>query len=219
MSSLLPLTQIIPVTPDVAALNYRLLEGEWPILDKAPPLLPKTMDRIKNEGNGYSITSNLGYLSLGFFYIGTNLLEAHPTQRPISQAHVTKLLEEFKKLGVLRSECPGVVIGLGEGWLDMKYRDPPAYMITPSFFHLDRLSLFPGGPIGQIIRGGHRTAAIKRFSNSTDLNLSSQNFWFYNVLIPGMSYLTFILGLFVYGIYNIQPPTNYHTLSFLTFPA
>lgn len=197
--SFIPLTQLIPVTPNVAPMNYRLLEGDWPILDTVAPVQSIILDKIKSDANGYSITTHMNFLSLGCFFIDTDLLEPHPTQRPINQAHVTALLEDFEKMGVLRVESPGVVIGLGNGWLDMKNSGPHAYRITTSCDHLNQLSTTQGGPIGQIIRGGHRTAAIKQFSKSLNADQISQNFWYYHVLIPGKSWLNYILNFFTYS--------------------
>ena len=82
-----------------------------------------------------------------------------------------------------RIENPGIIIGLGEEWLDMKKKGPGHIFISLSCPHLSRLSLIPGGPIGQIIRGSHRTAAVKLFF-SREENIG-QNYWVYNVLVPG----------------------------------
>jgi hypothetical protein len=46
--------------------------------------------------------------------------EAHSTQRETDRVYVAKLMEEFVEKGVLRVENPGIVIGLREGWNEMK---------------------------------------------------------------------------------------------------
>jgi hypothetical protein len=178
------LTQLNPITPHVAPLNYKWLEGEWPVLDEAKPVPPNVFNRIRSNGTGSAITSEIGFFTLGIFYITPDLLEPHPTQRPINHNHVTVIIRDFQSLGIHRLEEPGVVIGLGDGWLKMKNNGEVPYMITPSSPHLNLLSSTHGGPIGQIIRGGHRSAAIKRFSRSEQEHMS-QNFWAYKVLLPG----------------------------------
>ena len=174
-----------PGSANVAPVSYRMLEGDWPVLQQANPVSVNIMDRIKSEASGSAITSHIGYISLGCFFIHTDLLEPHPTQRPISQPHVQKLRDDFARMGVLRMEHVGVVIGLGNGWGQMKNQTPNHYMISTSCPHLPRLANTHGGPIAQIIRGNHRTAAIRNFSKSPQSD-PSQNYWFYQVLLPSM---------------------------------
>jgi hypothetical protein len=58
-------------------------------------------------------------------------------------------------------------------------------MISPTCSHLSKLSKLPTGPIAQIIRGGHRTEAIKKFAEES--RKPNESYWFYTVLIPGTS--------------------------------
>ena len=167
----------------MSSVSYTLLDGEWPILGPATPVPSSVLDAISSDFNGSAITSNLGYLSLGQFFIDVDLLQQHPSQREIDMKHVENLKNDFERKGILRRECPGVVIGLGAGWLNMKNTGPVPYRITNSSLHLHRLSLSPNGPIGQVIRGGHRTEAIRHLSRLPDQ--SQENYWFYEVLIPG----------------------------------
>ena len=180
---------LFSLTPaPLSHISSHPLEGDWPIFDKAE-VSSSILEKIRIEANGSSISSHLDYLSLGTFLISTTLLEPHPTQRLIIKSHVNTLRDDFTKNGVLRLENPSVVIGLGPGWYEMKKTRPGHIFIGPTCPHLSRLSLTPDGPIGQVIRGGHRTAAINAFS-SIDENCG-ENYWAYNVLIPGMFYLLF----------------------------
>ena len=42
-------------------------------------------------------------------------MESHYLQRPINTEHVQRLVKDFEVQGILRTENPGVVIGVGEG--------------------------------------------------------------------------------------------------------
>lgn len=184
-SQLAPASSLaVPGSSNVAPVFYRMLEGDWPVLKQASAISASVMERIRSDGSGSAITSHYGYLSLGYFFIHTDLLEAHPTQRPISQTHVRDLRNSFDSKGLLRMEHPGVVIGLGDGWNEMKNGGPHHYMISNSCPHLSRLSATGNGPIGQIIRGNHRTAAIRSYARNQDTN-AGQNYWYYQVLLPG----------------------------------
>lgn len=167
-------------------IAYTLLEGEWPVLDSAVVLSDEVLEDLSKGTGGSTITDNYGFLSLGYFLICPNLLELHPTQRDIDQNHVAKLREDFQLKGILRVENPGVVIGMGSGWLSMKKNTPFHMLINEKSEHRDKLSLITGGPIGQIIRGGHRSAAITSYCENT-INDMDHNYWLYNVLVPGMS--------------------------------
>jgi hypothetical protein len=57
--------------------DWQLLEGNWPILDRAN-LNPHILKRIKMEANGSAITTYNDFLSLGEFFINTDLLVQHP---------------------------------------------------------------------------------------------------------------------------------------------
>ena len=104
------------------------------------------LEKIKIEANGSSISSHLDYLSLGTFLISTTLLELHPTQRLIVKSHIDTLRDEFTMNGVLHLKSPGVVIGLGPGWYEMKKTRLGHVFIGPTCLHLSRLSLTPDGP-------------------------------------------------------------------------
>ena|SRR5271168_3973450 len=83
---------------------YKLLEGNWPILEPVSAVSASVIEAIASEGLGSSITSNIKYLSLGYFYIDAELVEQHPCQRPLSFSHVTKLKHEFETKGIFREE-------------------------------------------------------------------------------------------------------------------
>jgi hypothetical protein len=152
-----------------------MLDGDWPALDVASPVPLEILELIKAEGNGTAISSCLGYLSVGHFYIDTGLRVPHDTQRPIISSHADQLREDFGVKGILRTESPGVVIGLGEGWYSMKNNGPKPFIISKSSPHLHHLSESSGGPVGEIIRGGHRTEAIRHYSHLSDA--SHEDYW------------------------------------------
>ena len=131
-----------------------------------------------------ALSSYSGYFSLGFFYIHTSLLEPHPTQRPLSPSHVQALKEDFGKRGIFRTDNPGVVIGLGQGWNSLRNTGPEVYTINQSCPHLHLLSRSDSGPIGQIIRGNHRTEAVHHHAQTTFQ--PGESYWYYNVLVPGL---------------------------------
>jgi hypothetical protein len=166
--------------------TYNLLDGNWPILDVAHPIPVQVVDAIKDE---VDITSKISFLSLGYFFIDVDLLEQHDVQRPIVATHIEELGKRFKKVGVLHTKYPGVVIGLGNGWYNMKNSGPNPYYISKSCPHLHLLSSSPQGHIGQIIRGGHRTEAIRLYSRSQGTHNVQENFWCYNVLVPGTPFI------------------------------
>ena len=166
-------------------LSYRLLEGDWPVLHKAQPPSPSLLEKIKMAGTGTALANDIGFVSLGYFFICTSLLEAHPTQRDTNQDQVQILKKNFEETGIRRTDNPGVVIGLGEGWYSMKNSGPHNYMISDSSPHLGQLRTTSEGPIGQIIRGGHRTAAIRNLSRDVNASRSHENYWYYRVLLPG----------------------------------
>ena len=47
----------------------------------------------------------------------------------------------------------------------MKNNGPTPFMINLTSSHLSRLSKYSGRPIAQVIHGGHRTEAIKKYAN------------------------------------------------------
>lgn len=197
----------------MSALDCQTLEGEWPILSQAPPLSATTIQQIKDGASrtsGSIIDTFIGYLSLGLFYIHTSLLEPHPTQRPIDASHVTALTHQFETKGILREAHPGVVVGNGPGWNHLKNMTPINYRITRTCSHLDKLSLHPGKAIGQVIRGHHRTAAIRSYSK--EIQDDTESYWLYNVLIPGLffCFLDYSFTLLLYKKQTIsQPPFSW----------
>ena len=171
--------------PVVETIDHGYLEGNWPVLEKASKIPPYVFETIRREARGSSISSHVQYLSLGYFLIKTSLLEPHPTQRPINQQHVKNLSESFLAMGIHRLDNPGVVIGLGEGWYEMKKNTQRQMLITKDSPHLLHLALKENGPIGQIIRGGHRTKAMSHLS-SNSVDHKAYDYWYYQVLVPGM---------------------------------
>jgi hypothetical protein len=182
-----PLTQLVQATSNSAPVPYKLLDGDWPVLDAFTPVPDHILERIKSDASGTAISNHVQFLSLGLFFIDTRLLKPHSTQRPVNQEHVKQLRKDFEEHGIHRMDSAGVVIGLGDGWLQMKNRGPHLYKISQSCLHLHRLAVEPEGPIAHVIRGGHRTEAIRNYSFYPDQTNSYQNFWLYNVLAPGLS--------------------------------
>jgi len=166
--------------------TYNKLEGDWPVLSQETPYMDAVIESIKTTANGEAISNSWGYLYLGSFYIDTTLLEPHPTQRAIKPAHIRTLKASFDKIGVRRAEHPGVVIGLGDQWKQLKNTNPLPFMISTTCPHLSKLSLHgtDTGPIAQVIRGGHRTAAVQSLAKETQK--PEDNYWFYHVLSPGV---------------------------------
>ena len=118
-----------------------------------------------------------------FYLCKLELLEPHPTQRPIDPSHITTLLNEFNECGLLHYEHPGVVIGLGEGWMELKNTGNNNYKITKNDEFLYHLSINNNpSPIAQIIWGSHRTEAIKKYAESE--RKLEKVYWLYKVLIP-----------------------------------
>ena len=179
------LTQHVPISSASAPLSYKLLDGIWPVLEDFPPVPSHVLNRIKTDANGAAISTHIQYLSLGLFLIDTDLLQPHATQRPLDQSHVKQLQQDFENFGIHHMDHPGVVIGLGNGWLQMRNRGPHCYRISGNSPHLHLLATEQGGPIAQVIRGGHRTSAIQNYSLYPDKTNAHQNFWLYNVLAPG----------------------------------
>ena len=139
------------------------ISGTWPDLapgiEEASSVSDEIIARVKN-------TEDLGHFTLGDYYIDAELLEPHPTQRPIAPFHIDSLIQEFIDRGVLRSEYPGVVIGSGEGWMKMKNTGKNPYKITKDNEFLYHLSINNQiSPIAQIIQGSHRTEAIKKYEH------------------------------------------------------
>jgi hypothetical protein len=158
------------------------------------------LDKMKAAGTGDILSQNQSFFSLGNFMIHASLLQSHPTQRPLDSSHIGSLIENFEAQGVLRMDNKGVVIGCGDGWLEMRNPTPQTFMITPAtpgletlFKHNEDGTL---GPIAHIIRGNHRTAAIQQFA--THDGMENQGFWCYEVLSPGLCWFIFVLHLLIW---------------------
>ena len=173
-------------TAPLSAYQYHMLEGDWPLTHWFSDFIVDngTLNKIKLLSNGIDITHGKDYLSLGQFLIETSLLEPHPVQRPATYANVENLKGKFAREGIRRPENVGVVIGLGDGWYKMNKKTPESIKISNSSPHIPLLSRTGTNIIGQVIRGGHRTEAIKRFSDQS--GHPEENFWIYEVFIPGM---------------------------------
>ena len=165
----LPQTQVPKLHSTVDPLNTSYLEGDWPILDQAQEVPAYILENIKQDAFGASISSHImmSYLSLGYFFIHTRLLEAHLSQRPLNQHHVKALKDNFICIGIHHLENPWVIIGMGEDWNQMKKNTQKHMFINQSSPHLNCLALSPGEKIGQILCGGHQTAAITNLLNTT----------------------------------------------------
>ena len=174
-------------TAQMSLSTSNTISGTWPDLgsgiEKASTVSDDIITKIKNTATGIGLAEELGHFTLGEYYIDAELLEPHPTQRPIDNKHLDTLLQEFKARGVLRSENPGVVIGLGAGWMHMKNTSPNPLKITKNtefIYHLSTNNEV--SPIAQVIRGNHRTEAIKMYA--ADEKKPEESYWLYKVLIP-----------------------------------
>jgi hypothetical protein len=201
-------------TSTASSLSYQILDGSWPVLEQAVALPTAIMKEAYGACNSSFIGSSLGYFDLGMFYIHTTLLKAHPTQRSVSLPHIEALQQSFANTGIRRAENPGVVIGLGNGWHNMKNSHPVPVMITPGFSHLYQLQIDGEGPVGEIIRGNHRTIAMQCFSQQQEQEDLSEPFWLYRVLITGE--LLYTKLVYDECLFNIETSTNCHILFFLT---
>ena len=167
-----------------------VFEGQWPVLEKITPYTDEVFEAIQNANNASVLSFNQGHFTLGDFYIHTSLLKPHKTQRALDNNHVEKLVRDFQDTGVFRVDYPGVVVGIGEGWQWMKHNSPIPYKITPTSPHLTELSGEAPEFIGEVIRGDHRTEAIKRYAEAN--NKPEESYWLYKVLIPGMLLIGFL---------------------------
>ena len=175
--------------PVSTSLGYTLIDDAEYSFEEASSLPKAVFANTCTFNSGDGISRNLGHYTIGNFYIDCDLLEPHSCQRPIDKNHAELLHDQFTNQGILRDQNPGVVIGNGPGW--MKIKTSHAYKITSQCSFLSELRLSPGGPIGQVIRGGHRTKAIKLYSDKKQE--PEENFWLYTVFIPGnIIYLSFI---------------------------
>ena len=173
----------------MSSTSYTIIDTHKPLegLGPATPIPSHIFEAASLDMTHAGITSNLFYFSLGLFYIDVELLEAHHTQRSIDSGHIQKLLNSYEEQGPQRLEHPGVIIGLGQGWNDFKNTGPHFYRIRAT---MPSLEYFCGGtsgkgPIGQVIRGGHRTEAVKRFSELP--GKADEGYWCFNVLVPSKS--------------------------------
>ena len=64
----------------------------------------EVMTRVIKASTGLGLTQDLGHFTLGYYYIDAELLEPHPTQRPIDPSHITSLLKEFTEHNLLHLE-------------------------------------------------------------------------------------------------------------------
>jgi hypothetical protein len=150
-------TELVPVTSNPAYNPSQLLDSTWPVLGEFPPVPLHVFEKIKSDASGSAVSNLHDYLCLGLFLIDTELLSPHPTERSLNQDRVEELRENFERLGIHRMESPGVAIGLGDGWLQMKNSRCNPFKITQEFTHIHRLVAEYGGPVAHIIHGGHRT--------------------------------------------------------------
>lgn len=151
-------------------------------LGQATPVSPAVIQTLSAQMTGKALSDHLGHFSLGYFYIDGELLEQHPTQRAVNSEYVDTLVELFQSGTIQRTENAGVVIGLGEGWNKLKNTGEVVYRISKDSPMLKDLSIGSGGAIGQVIRGGHRTEAVRRLSKMPDMG--EEGYWYYQVLVP-----------------------------------
>jgi hypothetical protein len=67
-------TQIYPGSADKAEIACDPLAGDWPMLEEAEKPSTGIMERIKSAGTGAAISTHLSYLSLGHFFLCTDLI-------------------------------------------------------------------------------------------------------------------------------------------------
>ena len=108
----------------MATFSGSLLNGDWPVFTQAEPVSEALLAVISSDMNGLTLSNNINYLSLGFFYIDVNFTKQHTVQRPLKLSHVNCLKDVFEKEGICHQENAGVAIGLGEGWSQMKKTTP-----------------------------------------------------------------------------------------------
>jgi hypothetical protein len=167
-------------------------EASFASLGPASPVPDNIFQAVSSDRTHSGLTTYLPYFSLGDFMVDVDLLEPHPTQRKIDSLHLDTLLKSFENTGAQRVENYGVAIGLGEGWNNLKKLEGKLLRITSATPNLENLRITPGGPIAQVIRGGHRTAAIKHFSTLPDM--SDEGYWCYTILIPSKSFFILLLS-------------------------
>jgi hypothetical protein len=174
MNNLPSSTQFLSATNLGPSIAYEPFSGDWPVFNQVDVSV-RILEKIKTEANGSALSSNIDFLTLGYYYIDTTV----STQRQIDQNHVMELGLAFENKGILREEKKhaGVMIGLGNGWYQMKKDNPKNIMISTTSPHLPLLSDRPNGPIAEIIHGNHCCAAIKRLSHTVPA-YKDQNFWY-----------------------------------------
>jgi hypothetical protein len=184
----------------MSSTPYTLLDAQTPIseLIQAKPIPQAVFDTVSSEMTGYALSQHLQNFSLGLFFIDTDLVEQHPSQREVLSSYVDKLVEDFEQSQILRMEQYGVAIGLGEGWEGLKNNSGVTYRITSSSPCVDTLRGSDGGAIAQVIRGGHRTEAVRRLSQKPDM--SEENYWCYLVLLPGKCSYHFYCDCYFHNI-------------------
>jgi hypothetical protein len=192
-------------TMHTGAPSLQNLEGTWPVLAKAPAVPDWLINKAKEAAGSSFMDTYSAFIRLGTFVIDCNLLEAHETQRTLNNSHVEELVKSFETKGIFREQHQGVIIGCGSGWHHMLNLGKMAVRIDKSSPHLDMLRLEPNKPIGWIVRGYHRAAAVQQYSAKYS---AEEGFWSYTVLHPSMS--NFILQ-------NIQYTFSYSLFSFKWF--
>jgi hypothetical protein len=112
---------------------YQLLTGEWPVLETASPIPDQILEAITSDKSSHALCTHLPYLTLGYFYIDADLVESHSSQRPIISEHAEHLKQDFVDQTPLHDAKPRAVIGLGDGWNNMKNTSPVNFKITKTF--------------------------------------------------------------------------------------
>ena len=188
---------------------YTLLDAAHPTagLGQANLVSLKVIEYMSTEMTGKAPSDHLAHFTLGHFYIDAELLQQHPTQRPIDSGYVDSLVESFESGVIQRTKNAEVVIGLGEGWSKLKNTGEVIYRISKSSSIIKDLSICSGGAIGQIIRGGHPTEAVRQLFKLP--KMGEENYWYYQVLLPSKSFINsdyYLLNIF-------QLPINFQILS------
>jgi hypothetical protein len=111
-----------------SSTTYTVLDGEMPQdLIQMAGVPPVVKEAVLSDATGQELSNVISYFTIGQFYIDARLTEQHSSQRKPVEQHTEDLLNAFIDTGINRSQFPGVVIGVGEGWYKMKNSGPVKY--------------------------------------------------------------------------------------------
>ena len=116
----------------MSSVNYTLLEGSLPVagLVEANTVSAEVNQKVLDGRTGTTLTELIHYYSLGKIFIDAELLEQHPVQRDRNLKHIEELVGEYENTGICRNDHSGVIIGLGDGWKQLKNTGEVVYRIS-----------------------------------------------------------------------------------------